>query len=90
MKDNIIKYMNDNLGKCDVILLFCSPNALKSIPVEKEWTGADAMEKPIIPIFLDTEHIPPILKSRMGYKFNLFDFYDNIQKIYEIIIKKTS
>ena len=52
MQDNIIKYMNDNLERCDVVLLFCSPNALSSVPVEKEWTAADIMGKPIIPIFL--------------------------------------
>ena len=35
VEDNILKYMNDNLGHCDVMLLFCSPNALTSKPVEK-------------------------------------------------------
>ena len=58
MHDNIIKYMSDNLGKCDVVLLFCSQNALNSGPVEDEWTCAKALGKPIVPVFMNVEHIP--------------------------------
>ena len=88
MQDNIIKYMNDNLEKCDAMLLFCSPNALMSEPVEKEWTAADIMGKPIIPIFNDLEHIPPLLKTRLGVKFDPFDFQKNITEISSLILKK--
>ena len=86
--DNFVKYMNDNLGKCDVVLLFCSPNALKSGAVEKEWTAADAMDKPIIPVFLKTDHIPPLLKSRLGVEFDAFEFQKNIEELYRIILKR--
>jgi len=89
MKDNIIEYMNDNLGRCHVVLLFCSPNALDSEPVKKEWTAADAMGKPILPIFLKTDHIPPLLRSRLGVEFDQFDFKKNITTLYELIIKKS-
>ncbi|MHA1191029.1 MAG: toll/interleukin-1 receptor domain-containing protein [Promethearchaeota archaeon] len=88
MQDNIIEYMNDNLGRCHVVLLFCSPNALESGPVKKEWTAADAMGKPILPIFLKPDHIPPLLRSRLGVEFDQFDFKNNITAIYELIIKK--
>ena len=88
MKDNIIKYMNDNLDKCDIMLLFCSPNALASDPVEKEWTAADIMGKPIIPIFNDPAHIPPLLKTRLGIKFDPFNFQQNINETYNLILKK--
>ena len=88
LKDNIITYMSDNLDKCDVMLLFCSPNALKSKPIEKEWTAADMMNKPIIPVFIKTDHIPPLLKSRLGVEFNNFDLKKTIDEIYEIILKK--
>jgi hypothetical protein len=88
MTDNIIKYMNDNLGKCDIMLLCCSPNALMSEPVEKEWTAADIMGKPIIPIFNDPDHIPPLLKTRLGIKFDPFDFKKNATEIYDLILKK--
>jgi hypothetical protein len=89
MQDNIIEYMNDNLGRCHVVLLFTSPNALDSKPVKKEWTAADAMGKPILPIFLKPDHIPPLLRSRLGVEFDQFDFKKNITTIYELIIKKS-
>ena len=89
MQDNIIEYMNDNLGRCHVVLLFCSPNALDSEPVKKEWTAADAMGKPILPIFLKADHIPPLLRSRLGVEFDQFDFKKNITTLYELIIKKS-
>ena len=88
MKDNIIKYMNDNLGKCDIMLLFCSPNALSSEPVEKEWTAADIMGKPIIPIFNTPDHIPPLLKTRLGVRFDPFDLQKNVKEIHNLILKK--
>jgi len=88
MQDNIIKYMNDNLEKCDIMLLFCSPNALISEPVEKEWTAADIMGKPIIPIFNDPDHIPALLKTRLGVKFDPFNFQKNTNEIYNLILKK--
>ena len=57
MHDNIIEYMNDNLEKCDLILLFCSPNALKSKAVKDEWMAAYALRKLMIPIFMKVKHI---------------------------------
>ena len=88
MKDNIIKYMSDNVDKCDLMLLFCSPNALKSKPIEKEWTTADIMDKPIIPIFIKPGHIPPLLKTRRGIEFDTFDQQKTIEEIYNLILKK--
>ncbi|MHA1479245.1 MAG: toll/interleukin-1 receptor domain-containing protein, partial [Promethearchaeota archaeon] len=88
MTDNIIKFMSDNLGKCDVMLLFCSENALGSNAVDKEWTAADMMGKPIIPVFLNSDHIPPLLKSRLGFEFDLMDFEKNIVQLHNLILKK--
>ncbi len=88
MKDNIIKYMNDNLEKCDLMILFCSPNALRSKPVETEWTAAESLEKPIIPVFIKPEHIPPLLKSRLGVEFDNFDFQKTVNEIYKLLLKK--
>ncbi|MFX0048596.1 MAG: GTP-binding protein [Candidatus Hermodarchaeota archaeon] len=88
MKDNIIKYMSDNLEKCDIMLLFCSPNALKSKAIEKEWTSADIMNKPIIPVFIKTDHIPTLLKSRLGVEFDTFSLEKTIDEIYNLILKK--
>ena len=86
--DNIIKYMNDNLGQCDAFLLFCSENALSSVPVEKEWTAAEAMGLPIIPIFYDLKHVPPLLQSRFGIEYDFYNLDQTIKEIYSTIIKK--
>jgi len=88
MHDNIFKFMNDNLGKCDVMLLFCSKNALNSIPVQKEWTAAEAMGIPIIPIYIGVDHIPPLLKSRLGIEYDFNDIDKNIQELRILILKK--
>lgn len=88
MSDNIIEYMNNNLGVTDVVLLFCSPNSLSSNPVTKEWTAADAMNKPIIPIFLKTDHIPPLLRSRLGIEYDAFDLEKVVNEIHQLILKK--
>jgi len=88
LHDNIFKFMNDNLGKCDVMLLFCSKNSLNSIPVEKEWTAAEAIGIPIIPIFFDVGHIPPLLKSRLGIEYDFNDMDKNLQELRSLILKK--
>ena len=89
MKDNIIKYMNDNLGRCNAMLLFCSKNALNSVPVEKEWTAAEALNKPIIPIFEDSRHIPPLLSSRLGLEYEIRNIEKFIKELYDLIVKKS-
>jgi len=86
--DNIIKYMNDNLGQCDAFLLFCSQNALSSVPVEKEWTAAEAMGVPIIPIFFDLKHVPPLLQSRLGVDYDFYNLDQTVKEIYSSIVKK--
>ena len=53
MKDNIILYMESTLKRCDVLLLFCSPNALQSAAVEDEWMASLSLKKPIIPVFFN-------------------------------------
>ena len=88
MEDNIIGYMNDNLGKCHTFVLFCSKNAMESVPVKKEWTAADAMGKPIIPVFFNPEHIPPLLRSRLGMEFDFYDIERNVQELRFLILKK--
>lgn len=90
LEDNIFEYMNDNLGKCNVMILFCSKAALGSVPVKKEWTAADAMGIPIIPVFLNPNHIPPLLKSRLGFEYDFYDFQKNVDMLRYLILKKCS
>ncbi|UCC18405.1 MAG: toll/interleukin-1 receptor domain-containing protein, partial [Promethearchaeota archaeon] len=72
----------------NAMILFCSENALNSTPVDKEWTTADMMGKSIIPVFLDQDHIPPLLKPRLGLQFDLMDFEKNVVQLYNLILKK--
>jgi hypothetical protein len=88
MRDDIIKYMNDNVGKCDIFLLFCSPNSLKSEPVEMEWQAALKIKKKIIPIFANERDIPIMLTTKLGIKFNRDDLDGTIEQIYKLILKK--
>ena len=53
-----------------------------------EWTAADALGKPIIPVFFDATHIPPILHSRLGFEFDFYDLKKNAINIYNLILKK--
>jgi len=88
MRDDIIKYMNDNIGNCDILLIFCSPNSLKSEPVEMEWQAALKIKKKIIPIFTNEQDIPIMLKTKLGIKFNRNDLDGTIEKMYKLILKK--
>ena len=88
MRDDIIKYMNDNVGKCNVLLLLCSPNSLRSEPVEMEWQAALKIRKKIIPIFANKRDIPIMLATKLGIKFNKNDLDGTIEQIYRLIMKK--
>ncbi len=87
-RDNFIQYMNKYIGECDVMILFCSPNSLKSEFVQDEWMAARAMKKPIIPVYIKETHIPPLLRARIGFEFDTFDFQKNVQGLYDLILKK--
>ncbi len=88
LQDDIWTYMDKNIGKCDIFVLFCSPNAMESVPVQKEWHAADALNKPIIPVFSSIEYVPPLLRPRLGLQVDVFNVEENIKKLYELIKKK--
>ncbi len=85
-KENIIGYMNENLEKCDVLLLLCTDNSKKSKPVMLEWSAFLAAEKRIIPIFDKAENIPFILKSMLGLECR-GSLLNTIDKVYQLILK---
>ncbi|NVM52192.1 MAG: toll/interleukin-1 receptor domain-containing protein [Candidatus Helarchaeota archaeon] len=89
LHDDIISYMNDNLGRCDVFILFCSPNALKSEPVKMEWSAALKIKKKIIPVFLKEEDIPPLLSTKLGIQFKPSAINETIEELYQLILKKS-
>jgi len=87
---NILKYMNDNIEKCDAFLSFCSENSRQSKYIEMEWQAALAQEKIIVPIFLDFNDIPALISPRLGVQFVEGALNDNIIEIYHIIQKQLS
>ncbi len=87
--ENFIRYMNIYIGKCDVLLLFCSKNTLNSDFVEMEWMAARAMKKPIIPVFMNSDHIPPLLRAEIGYELDFNNIQKNIEDLYKLILKKS-
>ena len=87
MTDNIILYMESTLKRCDVLLLFCSPNAFKSAAVENEWMASISLKKPIIPVFFNPKHIPVLLMTNLGVKLDAFDIQKSIKEIYDLILR---
>ena len=88
MKGNIKQWMSDNVGRCHAMILFCSENALKSRDVNQEWTAADMEGKEIIPVFLNPNHMPTLLKSQLGLEFDLMDFNKNVVQLHSLIMKR--
>lgn len=88
-KEDIIDYMNENLEICDILLLFCSENALVSDPVKLEWKTAIITNKIIIPVFNDPKDIPTLLKSKLGVKYN-GNIESITEELHKIIIKSKS
>ncbi len=86
MKYNMITFMNENIKLCDIMLLFCSPNALESGPVKTEWNAAKAINKPIIPIFTNENDIPTLLRSIYGVYFDENNFEETIERIHKQIL----
>ncbi|MFX1499540.1 MAG: toll/interleukin-1 receptor domain-containing protein [Promethearchaeota archaeon] len=85
---SIIEYMEQNLNKCDILLLFCSPNSLQSGAVKKEYEAAQIMGKIMIPIFTDIIHVPTLLQPERGVKFDMFNLQNTIEEIYDVVKKK--
>jgi len=90
LHDDIFDYMNDNLEKCDIFILFCSKNALKSEPVKMEWKAALKIKKRIIPVYFQENDIPPLLSTKLGTHFHPEDLESTVNDLFKLILKKTS
>ena len=88
LHDDIYDYMDQNLGRCDIFLLFCSPNSIESEPVQMEWKSALKIKKKIVPIFYNEEHIPNLLTTKLGLQFNRKNIDKVIEDLYNLILKK--
>ena len=84
-KENIITYMTNGLRDCDILLLYCSENSEDSDSVIDEWTAAYKNKKKILPIFFEESHIPDLISTRRGVKFNESNLQKTIDEIKKII-----
>jgi len=88
MVDDIYGYMDENLKRCKMVLLFCTKNSTYSEAVKMEWRSALKLGKKILPVFIEEEYIPTLLTTKLGIQFNKEDPYGSIEKIYQLILKK--
>ncbi|MHA2290165.1 MAG: TIR domain-containing protein [Promethearchaeota archaeon] len=88
LKDDIYDFMNNNLEKCDIFLIFCSNTSKSSEPVQMEWKAALKLKKPIIPVFQNETTIPALLSTKLGVQFNKEDVNGTIEQIYKLVLKK--
>jgi hypothetical protein len=88
MHDDIYRYMDINLKRCNIVLLFCSKNSLYSEAVNMEWSSALKLNKKIIPIFIEPDDIPALLTTKLGVQFKKSAIYLTIEEIYKMILKK--
>ncbi len=88
LQDDIYEYMNKNLAKCDIFLIFCSANANQSEPVQMEWQAALKIKKKIIPVFINESDIPPLLSTKLGVQFIENNIKKTTDQIYQLVLKK--
>jgi len=88
-KQNIVEFMDETLQKCNVFILFCSENSVKSAAVKDEWQAAFQRRKKellkLIPVYEKEEQIPPILGHLLNVKFDKEDFDVFIKKLHQEI-----
>jgi hypothetical protein len=84
---DIYEFMDKNLERSDILLLFCSENAKASEYVRKEWSSFDKRKGKVIPIFTLENHIPFLINTKLGVKIIKGDIKKSVQEIYNTIIK---
>jgi len=55
--------------------------------IEMEWQAAIQEEKNIIPVFVEFEDVPSLIKPYLGVHFNIENISDNVVEIYNVILK---
>ncbi|MFX1574176.1 MAG: leucine-rich repeat domain-containing protein [Promethearchaeota archaeon] len=89
--ENIVEYMEKTLKKCNVFVLFCSPNSIKSQAVTDEWQAAFQLRKKkllkIVPVYEDEKYIPALLTPLLNTQFSKNNFSDFITKLYQEILR---
>ena len=87
--EDIIEFMDEGVGWCNILLLFCSEKSKESDSVKIEWKSVLMKKKKIIPIFIEDKHIPNLLVSITGVAFDDSNLEGTIEKIYKEIFKRS-
>ncbi len=89
---DIIDYMEENLGLCNLFILFCSERALNSKSVKMEWKNAIQLmmdEKlRIIPVYTNLSHIPNLMRTLLGVRFEEDNFEGFIEKLNKEVLRE--
>lgn len=92
--ENIVEYMEKTLKKCNVFILFCSENSIKSQAVTDEWQAAFQLRKKgllkFVPVYEDEKFIPVLLTPFLNAQFSKTNFSDFISKVYQEILRDTA
>lgn len=88
---NIIEYMEDNLEKSKVFILFCSQHSRDSKSVKLERGAATQLSQEerirLLPVFVNPSEIPLLIKPFLGVEYQQEKFDDFIQKLLNEIFR---
>lgn len=88
---NIVEYMEETLKKCNVFILFCSENSMKSKAVKDEWQVAFQLRKKdlmkIIPIYENEDYIPRLMLHLLNVEFTSDNFDGFIERLFKEIVR---
>lgn len=90
--ENIVEYMERNLKRCNVFVLFCSENSLNSKAVTDEWQAAFQLRKQgqlkIVPVYENERFIPALLTPLLNVKYSGEELIDFISELYNEILRE--
>jgi hypothetical protein len=87
MDNNIFKFTQEIINKFDILLLFCSKEALNSTDIKNQWISAYENGKIIIPISIKSEFIPESLRHHEILFYDLYDFNKNMLHLRYLMLK---
>jgi hypothetical protein len=89
---NIIEYMENNLEKSRVFILFCSENSNDSKSVKLERAAAIQMSQDermrILPVFMNPNDIPLLVKPFLGVQYQKDNLDIFLERLYREIFRK--
>lgn len=81
----IVQYMEEGIQDSKIFIAISSGNSLDSNPVRQETDFAIYMNRQIIPIFKNLNHVRAFIKTHRGLQFQEDDFEDFLEDIYDLI-----